>query len=142
MILHFWGAAPSHLAGSVLGARCEDGGGLLGEGGRADVSRTEARGGLLLPGKRSPGAAMPRGGSPGLTSWEAGCMAGLGRQARPRVPVSTEVTEAGNSWNDLPKVMAQILGTGGIGRAPTRQPPPEQQCVVKEGALTGRQGTR
>lgn len=111
MFSHLWASAPSPsrspLAGSVVGAAVSTGGGrgLQGKGGA---------GGSPCLGRGPHIASMPRGGGPSRsTSRESRCIAGPGASSPPfRVLVSTE---AGDSQDDLPKVMAQILGTGGVG---------------------------
>lgn len=88
-------------------------------------------------------ASMPRGGPSRSTSPESRCIAGPGASSPPfRVLVSMA---AGDSQNDLPKVMAQILGMGGVSLGgPTRQPAPgsRRQRLVEEEARGLRQVVR
>lgn len=140
MFSHLWAAAPSPsrspLAGSVVGAAVSTGGGwgLRGKGGA---------GGSSCLGRGPHIASMPRGGPSRSTSRESRCSAGPGASSPPfRVLVSTE---AGNSQNDLPKVMAQILGTGGVslGTQPgSLLQGPDEQRLVKEEAPAGLRGAR
>lgn len=149
MFSHLWAAAPSlsrsPLAGSVVGAAVSTGGGwgLRGKGGA---------GGSSCLGRGPHIASMPRGLSRS-TSRESRCIAGPGASSPPfRVLVSTEA-EAGDSLNDLPKVMAQILGTGGVSLGdPTRQPAPGSRraalgqgrspCGAARGTWGGAEGQR
>lgn len=107
------------------------------------MSRTDTKGGHLLPGKRTPAASMRRGGSSWPSSGNTGCTVGVGASGPPfRALVSTEDRKAGYPRKDLPTVMAQTLGTGGISPGPpARQPSPgahEPQCLVTGGgSLSG-----
>lgn len=140
MFSHLWASAPSPsrspLAGSVVGAAVSTGGrrGLRGKGGA---------GGSSCLGRGPHIASMPRAGPSRSTSRESRCIAGPGASSPPfRVLV---FTEAGDSQNDLPKVMAQILGTGGVslGTQPgSLLQGPDEQRLVKEEAPAGLRGAR
>lgn len=132
---------PSHLADacSEYGSACWV------RVGQAGVNMSDASG--QPPSAWEEGPKRPRCQDPGDFAEKQAAWQGLGRQARPLefsgliCPSETRTWRAGDSWNDMPKVTAQILGTGRV--SPGTPPgsllrgPGGQQRSVREGGPCG-----